>query len=123
MHGRIDDGRDVLVRLHRANVVSDIFEGGRAVQAALRRLAEEGRGVLVYLRDGTSGVPLSRFSDEPVTAAEASRSRQWREVGLGAQILRDLGVTSIRNLATSTRSYVGLSGFGIELLGEEPLEG
>jgi 3,4-dihydroxy 2-butanone 4-phosphate synthase/GTP cyclohydrolase II len=41
---------------------------------------------------------------------------------LGAQILRDLGVVSIRNLASSSRSYVGLSGFGIELLGEEPLE-
>jgi 3,4-dihydroxy 2-butanone 4-phosphate synthase/GTP cyclohydrolase II len=50
------------------------------------------------------------------------RSTQWREIGLGAQILRDLGVVSIRNLATSNRSYVGLSGFGIELLAEEPLE-
>ena len=48
---------------------------------------------------------------------------QWREVGLGAQILRDLGVVSIRNLATSTRSYVGLSGFGIEMMAEETLDG
>ena len=50
------------------------------------------------------------------------RSSQWREIGLGAQILRDLGVASIRNLATSNRSYVGLSGFGIELLSEEHIE-
>ena len=49
--------------------------------------------------------------------------RQWREVGLGAQILRDLGVVSIRNLSSSSRSYVGLSGFGIELVSEEPLDG
>ena len=48
--------------------------------------------------------------------------RQWREVGLGAQILRDLGVVSIRNLAASSRSYVGLAGFGIEMVGQEPLE-
>jgi len=122
VHGRIEDGRDVLVRLHRANVVTDIFESGRTLEAALRRLAQEGRGVLVYLRDGTAGVPLTSYAED-AAGSEALRTKQWREVGLGAQILRDLGVTSIRNLATSARSYVGLSGFGIELLGEEPLEG
>jgi 3,4-dihydroxy 2-butanone 4-phosphate synthase / GTP cyclohydrolase II len=122
VQGRIGDGRDVLVRLHRANVVSDVFEGGRTLHAVLRRMTQAGRGVLVYLRDGTAGVPLTRYSDDQ-TGSEALRTKQWREVGLGAQILRDLGVTSIRNLATSSRSYVGLSGFGIELVGEEPLEG
>ena len=50
------------------------------------------------------------------------RSQQWREVGLGAQILRDLGVRSIVNLASSPRSFVGLSGFGIEIAGTAPLE-
>jgi len=104
-------------------VVADILEGGKTIHASLRRFAKEGRGVLIYLRDGTAGVPLTSFSEETMTASEASRSRQWREVGLGAQILRDLGVTSIRNLATSARSYVGLTGFGIELLGEETLDG
>jgi 3,4-dihydroxy 2-butanone 4-phosphate synthase/GTP cyclohydrolase II len=121
VHGRIGDGRDLPVRLHRANAVTDVFGGGKTVGAALRRFAEEGRGVLVYLRDGTAGVPLTSYSEEG--GAEALRTRQWREVGLGAQILRDLGVVSIRNLSTSPRSYVGLSGFGIELLGEVPLEG
>jgi 3,4-dihydroxy 2-butanone 4-phosphate synthase/GTP cyclohydrolase II len=105
-----------------ANVVTDIFEGGRTIETALRRFAQEGRGVLVYLRGGTAGVPLTRYAEDAV-GSEALRTKQWREVGLGAQILRDLGVTSIRNLATSARSYVGLSGFGIELLSEEPLEG
>ncbi len=121
VHGRIGDGRAVPVRLHRENVVADIF-GGRAIDAAMRRIAREGRGVLVYLRDGTAGVPTTTFA-EAEAGAEATRSTQWREIGLGAQILRDLGVVSIRNLATSTRSYVGLSGFGIELIGDEPLEG
>jgi 3,4-dihydroxy 2-butanone 4-phosphate synthase/GTP cyclohydrolase II len=50
-------------------------------------------------------------------------TNQWREIGLGAQVLKDLVVASIRNLATSSRSYVGFSGFGIELLSEEPIDG
>jgi len=120
VHGNIGDGRNMLVRLHRSNVVADVIEGGRQIDSVMRRFAAEGRGVLVYLRDGTAGVPLSRYTEE---GAEAQRVRQWREVGLGAQILRDLGVVSIRNLSSSSRSYVGLSGFGIELVGEEPLEG
>ena len=122
VHGRIGDGRNILVRLHRANAVADIFEGGQAIKAALKSFAREGRGVLVYLRDGTAGVPLTSYAESDPSGAEAARVRQWREVGLGAQILKDLGVASIRNLASSSRSYVGLSGFGIELLGEEPLE-
>ncbi|GJE55479.1 MULTISPECIES: 3,4-dihydroxy-2-butanone-4-phosphate synthase [Methylobacterium] len=121
VHGEIGDGRDVLVRLHRSNVVADVIEGGRQIDCVMRRFAKEGRGILVYLRDGTAGVPLSRIAEDE--GAEAQRVRQWREVGLGAQILRDLGVSSIRNLATSSRAYVGLSGFGIEHLGDEPLEG
>jgi len=90
----------------------------------MRRFAQEGRGVLVYLRDGTAGVPLSQLPDGAgEDGAEAARVRQWREVGLGAQILRDLGVVSIRNISSAARSYVGLSGFGIEMVGDEPLEG
>ena len=120
--GRIGDGRGVPVRLHRENVVADIFGGGRALGAAMSRLAQEGRGVLVFLRDGTAGVPTTTFQEPDMSRSESLRTTQWREIGVGAQILRDLGVVSIRNLATSSRSFVGLSGFGIELLGQEPLE-
>jgi len=123
VHGRIGDGRNILVRLHRANVVADIFEGGKTVHGALRRFAREGRGVLVYLRDGTAGVPLTRFAEDEPSGPEALRVKQWREVGLGAQILRDLGVSSIRNISAASRAYVGLSGFGIEIVGEEPVNG
>jgi 3,4-dihydroxy 2-butanone 4-phosphate synthase/GTP cyclohydrolase II len=123
VHGRIGEGRDVLVRLHRSNVVADVIEGGRTIEAVMRRFAQEGRGVLVYLRDGTAGVPLSQLPDAGEDGAEAARVRQWREVGLGAQILRDLGVVSIRNISSAARSYVGLSGFGIEMVGDESLEG
>jgi 3,4-dihydroxy 2-butanone 4-phosphate synthase / GTP cyclohydrolase II len=122
VHGRIGDGTNIPVRLHRANALTDVFEGGKTVNAALRRFVKEGRGVLVYLRDGTAGVPTTSFSDHEAADSEAQRSSQWREIGLGAQILKDLGVVSIRNLATSSRSYVGLSGFGIELIDEEPLD-
>jgi 3,4-dihydroxy 2-butanone 4-phosphate synthase/GTP cyclohydrolase II len=122
VHGRIGDGQGVPVRLHRENVVTDVFSGS-TIDAAMRRIAKEGRGVLVYLRDGTAGVPATNFTECDATGSEAACTTQWREIGLGAQILRDLGVVSIRNLATSARSYVGLSGFGIELLGEEPVEG
>jgi 3,4-dihydroxy 2-butanone 4-phosphate synthase/GTP cyclohydrolase II len=121
--GRIGDGTNMPVRLHRANAITDVFQGGKSIAAAMKRFANEGRGVLVYLREGAAGVPITSFADAEATGSEAMRSTQWREVGVGAQILRDLGVVSIRNLATSPRSYVGLSGFGIELIGEELLEG
>jgi 3,4-dihydroxy 2-butanone 4-phosphate synthase/GTP cyclohydrolase II len=58
------------------------------------------------------------------TASGEARTRQWREIGLGAQILRELGVKSIRLLTSSRRTtYIGLSGFGIEIVGTEPVEG
>ncbi|WP_112663335.1 3,4-dihydroxy-2-butanone-4-phosphate synthase [Microvirga flavescens] len=122
VHGRIGDGTDVPARLHRANAVADVFGGGKAIAAAMQRFAKEGRGVLVYLRDGTAGVPTTHFNEADTTGSEDARMNQWREIGVGAQILKDLGVVSIRNLATSSRSYVGLSGFGISLVGEETLE-
>lgn len=123
VHGRIGDGRSILTRLHRANVVTDVFQASGAIDRALERFAAEGRGVLVYLREGTSGVPITSFSED-TTGAEAERTRVWREVGLGAQILRDLGIVSIRNLSSTTaRSFVGLGGFGIVLEETLPLEG
>jgi 3,4-dihydroxy 2-butanone 4-phosphate synthase/GTP cyclohydrolase II len=121
VYGEIGDGRGVPTRLHRANVVEDVFGGAHTIHAALSRFKQAGRGVLVYLRDGSSGVPTTTIS-EGKTASEMERSRQWREVGLGAQILRDLGISSIRLFATRARTYVGLAGFGIEIDGTEPLE-
>jgi 3,4-dihydroxy 2-butanone 4-phosphate synthase / GTP cyclohydrolase II len=108
----------VPARLHRADVVGDVLGGGAAIQCALKRFQKEGKGVLIYLRDGSAGVPIKSVED----GSDALRSQQWREVGLGAQILRDLGVGSIVNLASSPRSFVGLSGFWIEIAWTEPLE-
>ena len=76
--------------------------------------------MLVVLRDGAAGVPVIAIPKSDETASGEARIRQWREVGLGAQILKDLGVTSIRLLTFSRpMTYIGLSGFGIEIVGSE----
>ena len=80
------------------------------------------RGALVYLRDGAAGVPANLGGTEQ-TGSDGARETLWREVGLGAQILRDLGVTSIRLRTDNPRTYVGLSGFGIEIASVEPIDG
>jgi 3,4-dihydroxy 2-butanone 4-phosphate synthase/GTP cyclohydrolase II len=113
VHGKIGDGLGVPVRLHRADVVKDVFGGAPAIKAALETFRREGRGVLVYLRDGTVGVPVNPQGG--ATASETSRLQTWREIGVGAQILRDLGVNSIKLLTRTTHRYAGLSGFGIEI--------
>ncbi len=121
VYGEIGDGQNVPTRLHRGNVVEDVFGGAKTIHLALSRFKEAGRGVLVYLRDGTSGVPTTAIAEDG-TSSELERSRQWKDIGLGAQILRDLRISSIRLYATRSRSYVGLAGFGIEIAATEPLE-
>jgi 3,4-dihydroxy 2-butanone 4-phosphate synthase/GTP cyclohydrolase II len=120
VHGRVGDGKNILARLHRADVISDVFGGAKSIHAALARFKAEKRGVLVFLRDGAAGVPASAIPGS--SASETARTLQWREIGLGAQILKDLGISSIRLLASSQRNYVGLGGFGIEILSSEKLE-
>jgi len=122
VYGGIGDGTDVPARLHRANLIADMFGGARPVHSALHRFKREGRGVLVVLRDGTAGVPIQAIPQDGEGSSEAARTRQWREVGLGAQILRDLGITSIRLLTSAKLTYVGLAGFGIEIVATETLE-
>jgi 3,4-dihydroxy 2-butanone 4-phosphate synthase / GTP cyclohydrolase II len=117
VYGRIGDGENVPTRLHRADVVSDVFGGAKTIRASLAKFAEAGRGVIVYLRDGAVGVPTMAHGEK--ASAEEQRSAQWREVGLGAQILKDLNISSIKLLSTKARTYVGLSGFGIEIKGTE----
>ncbi len=121
VHGSIGDGRNVPARLHRADILGDIFGAG-PIPKVLRRFKAEGRGALVYLRDGAAGVPANLGGARPIGSDDA-RETQWREVGLGAQILRDLGVNSIRLRTDNPRTYVGLSGFGIEIAAVEPIDG
>ncbi len=123
--GTLGDAGPVPARLHRQDVLADTFGDQKVLKATYAAFAKAGRGVLVYLREGGAGVPASRI----VPAAEGEgheaadqRNRTWREVGLGAQILRDLGVTSITLLSSRPRRFVGLDGFGITIEGVEPLE-
>jgi 3,4-dihydroxy 2-butanone 4-phosphate synthase/GTP cyclohydrolase II len=120
VHGSIGDGRDMPARLHRADILGDIFGGG-PISHVLQRFKAEGRGALVYLRDGSAGVPANLSAD--AQGSEGARAAQWREVGLGAQILRDLGISSIRLRTDNPRKYVGLSGFGIEIASVEAIDG
>ena len=108
-------------RLHRCDIVNDVFGAG-PIPKVLQQFKEEGRGVLVYLRDGSAGVPAN-FGGAEQQGSDGARAQQWREIGLGAQILRDLGVSSIRLQEQFPRTYVGLSGFGIEIASVEPIEG
>ena len=70
-----------------------------------------------------AGVRRDRLPQAGPTGSEVARSRQWREVGLGAQILKDLGITSIRLLTSSKLTYIGLAGFGIEITSTELIDG
>jgi 3,4-dihydroxy 2-butanone 4-phosphate synthase/GTP cyclohydrolase II len=118
VHGKIGDGKNVLARLHRADIIRDVFGGANPVHTALHRLKQEGRGVIVILRDGAAGVPTQAIPSGDKNS-DAARTKQWREVGLGAQILKDLGISSIRLLTSAKLTYVGLAGFGIEITDTE----
>jgi len=121
VYGNIADGKDIPARLHRANVIGDVFGGAKSIRASLAIFKKAGRGVIIYLRDGTAGVPVAEIPHGD-TGTDAARSQQWREIGLGAQILKDLGISSIRLLTSSKHTYVGLGGFGIEIKTTEALE-
>ena len=129
--GDIGDGRDVPVRLHRETVVDDVFSRRSRLDRVVERFASGGRGVIVYLREGAVGVagagdPGGRTRDSvggERHAAATQRQREWREIGVGAQILLDLGVSSIRLLASRERHYVGLAGFGIAIAATDILGG
>ncbi len=114
VHGAVGNGEDMPTRLHRVDIIADVITGGHEIHRVFERFKREGRGVFIYLRDGAAGVP-ARTGTPEAAGSDQLRTQQWRDVGLGAQILRDLGVRSIRLRTASPRTYVGLSGFGIEI--------
>lgn len=122
--GDIRDGVDIPVRLHLENVAADVFGQTSQLDAIMKRIADKGRGVIVYLREGSVGVGVSTTAragkhDREAHSEAQQRESEWLEIGLGAQILKDLGVTSIRLFASRERHYVGLEGFGIKITGTE----
>ncbi len=126
--GKVRGMETVPVRIHRENLLSDVF-GAPAdndlILRSMRHFEQAGGGVLLYLREGSAGVPASGLqgtgadAGEGPTPSEAKRVEAWRDIGLGAQILRDLEVTRIHLLASRQLNYVGLDGFGIELTSTE----
>ena len=113
--GDVSSGKAVPVRLHRENVLEDVFGTRPTLTKVFDVFKREGSGILVYLQEGAAGVPAGQLASAEKTGSAAQRQQSWRDVGLGAQILRDLNVSSIRLVSSSNRHYVGLSGFGIEI--------
>jgi 3,4-dihydroxy 2-butanone 4-phosphate synthase/GTP cyclohydrolase II len=124
--GDIRDGKNVPVRLHTEDVVTDVFGTGHRLDELMRSMGKGGRGVIVYLREGSVGVAHNArtrpLGDREAHAEALRRESEWREIGLGAQILKDLGISSIRLIASRERHYIGLEGFGIHIEATELLE-
>jgi len=121
--GDIAQMDSVPVRIHREKLIDDVFgpqtdHDQNLLDASLDRIEQLGGGVLIYLRTGMVGVPHEKLSDQ---SKEEERRSQWLEVGVGAQILRDLDVRQIRLIAGREVEYVGVSGFGITLQSTEIL--
>ena len=135
--GKIKDGRDVLVRVHSECLTGDVFHSARCdcgaqLDAAMRRIADEGRGVLLYLKQEGRGIGLANkvrayeLQDEGFDTVEANErlgfKADQRDYGMGVQILRDLGIRSMRLLSNNPRKLVGIEGYGLSVSDWLPLE-
>lgn len=114
----------VLVRVHGEDLAGDVFHaasvpGRTSLDAAFSRVAREGAGVVLWLERPDAG---RRFSDALLGQPGASLgpvSMDFRDFGIGAQILATMGLKRIRLISSSSRRVVGLDGFGIEIVGTE----
>ena len=107
---------DVLAHALGAQGCADAGQFRRAAELIARR----GQGVVIYLR-GTTARRAAEETAVALTAAERRRQAEWRDVGVGAQILLDLGIRRIELLSGSAKRYIGLDGYGIEIVRATPL--
>jgi 3,4-dihydroxy 2-butanone 4-phosphate synthase/GTP cyclohydrolase II len=136
VRGDIEGKRDVLVRMHSECLTGDVLgslrcDCGQQLDRALERIAEEGEGAVVYLRQEGRGIGLGNkikaysLQDEGQDTVQANESLGFspdlRDYGIGAQILLDLGLHTIRILTNHPRKIVGLEGYDLEIAGREPL--
>ncbi|PRQ07053.1 3,4-dihydroxy-2-butanone-4-phosphate synthase [Enhygromyxa salina] len=129
--GEIDDSAPVLIRAQRAQLIGDVFgfgdDSATRMRSALARIDEAGRGVFLYVLGGpghevTEQLDLQGMrSRAPASPGLRPRESGFREFGLGAQVLKHMGVKAIRVLTDNPRKIVGLEGFGIEVIGSVPL--
>jgi 3,4-dihydroxy 2-butanone 4-phosphate synthase/GTP cyclohydrolase II len=137
VHGDISDGENVLVRVHSKCLTGDVFHSERCdcgVQrdTAMRRIVQEGRGVLLYLNQEGRGIGLANklrayeLQDQGLDTVEANERLGFkpdqRDYGIGSQILRALGIRSMRLLSNNPRKMVAVEGYGLRVLEWLPLE-